>query len=127
MQSTTADLVLSFKLSPEAEVQAAFTGQVTQAAIKKFIQYLELSIDTFPESIARLAFEEAQAQDQFWADHWQEFLVSHLNKYIAIRDRQVVASHDDLETLHAILRDRDIDPTSVWVRFVTNDPRRHMH
>jgi hypothetical protein len=45
------ELVLWFKLSEEAEVRAAFKGRVTQEAIRKFIQLLEVSLDTFPSKL----------------------------------------------------------------------------
>ncbi|MFN0070461.1 MAG: hypothetical protein ACKVVP_03085 [Chloroflexota bacterium] len=49
-EEAPSGFVLSFKLSPEAAVQSTFTGQVTQDAIRKFIQHLELSIDVFPKA-----------------------------------------------------------------------------
>jgi hypothetical protein len=46
--SSNDRLILGFNLSVDSKVQAIFDGKVTQEAIRKFIQLLELSIDTFP-------------------------------------------------------------------------------
>ena len=41
--------VMWFPLAEDCEVRAVFKGHVTQEAIQKFIQFLELSRDTFPK------------------------------------------------------------------------------
>jgi hypothetical protein len=41
-------LELRFNLSEDTDVRSTFRGRVTQEAIRKFIQLLEVSLDTFP-------------------------------------------------------------------------------
>lgn len=42
------EMVLWFNLSRDTRVISQFKGRVTQEAVRKFIQLLEASLDTFP-------------------------------------------------------------------------------
>jgi hypothetical protein len=56
--------MLGFKLPEDTQVRAMFTGRVTQEVIRKFIQLLEASLDTFPTKAAANAQETHESDDR---------------------------------------------------------------
>jgi len=41
---------LKFRLGPDCKAQITFEGTITQAAIKRLIDYLQMSLNDFPET-----------------------------------------------------------------------------
>lgn len=71
---------------------------------------------------AEEAFERARIKDAFWQDHFPRLLAKHRDSFVAVAEREVVAVDRDLYQLVDALRARGLDPTEVWIQFMTDDP-----
>ena len=64
--------------------------------------------------------DEARRVRQFWDEHYEQLLREYPDKYVAVRDGQVVAVNDDLALLVYDLRDKGLDVRrDVDVEFVS--------
>ena len=75
---------------------------------------------------AQDAWEAADAEQNFWRDHYGELLQQYPDQFVAVREGLVVARNPDLQQLFQSLKHQGIEPTQVWVRFLATDPRRLM-
>ena len=75
---------------------------------------------------ARDAWEAADAELNFWRDHYADLVQQYPDQFVAVRDGTVVARNPDLLQVVQSLKHQGIDPTRVWLRFLTTDPRRLM-
>ena len=71
------------------------------------------------------AWAAADEEESFWQGHYQEFLEQYPEQLVAVHDGKVVAAGLDLQEILSTIRDMGLDPTDVWVRFITADSR-HM-
>jgi len=76
---------------------------------------------------ARAALHEAERRAAFWQEHHDEFLARYPEQFVAVKDGTVEAADSDMDKLLGILRNRQIDPRDVWVKFITADVRRIAH
>lgn len=64
---------------------------------------------------------EAIEIEQFWASHYEDLLARYPEKFVAVRDGDVIASNSDLAMLVYDLRDKHIDPrTDVAIQFISS-------
>jgi hypothetical protein len=72
-------------------------------------------------SNAEVAHRELMANLVWWAEHYPEFLASHPERYVAVRDRsEVVDSDTSMLDLCERLRHRGIEPsTDVSIQLIT--------
>jgi len=65
--------------------------------------------------------EEAKRIERFWDEHYDELLDQYPEKYVAVRDGLVVASHEDLALLVYALRDMGLDARrDVAIEFISS-------
>ncbi len=72
------------------------------------------------------SFRQAEVARHFWETHYQELLEKHPEEFVAVHNRLVVAANRDLLELIHDLKAKDLDPQSVWIRFITTNPRRFL-
>jgi hypothetical protein len=75
----------------------------------------------------KAASERARQEQDFWEQHWGEFLTKYPEQFVAVLNGEVVAADSDLLALHRVISTRGIDRHKVWVRFITADPRQMTH
>ncbi|MHB8375465.1 MAG: DUF5678 domain-containing protein [Dehalococcoidia bacterium] len=69
----------------------------------------------------REGLEAAQAEQEYWNQHYGELLAKYAEQFVAVKDGEVVAAEDDLGQLILVLSTKNIDIRDMWVRFVTAD------
>lgn len=66
------------------------------------------------------SLDEAAAIQQFWDDNYQALLKRYPEKFVAVKDGEVVAANSDLALLVYELRDKGLDPRrDVAIQFVS--------
>lgn len=73
---------------------------------------------------AQLLWDAAAAEQAYWTTRYDELLRVYPEQFVAVVDGRVVATSGDLQELLAVLARNQIEPTQVWVRFITADPHR---
>lgn len=73
------------------------------------------------DEAVRLARQRGEEELAFWTAHYEEFLATYPNQFIAILNKRVVASHTDLLTLITLLEQQGLQPSDVWLRYVDAD------
>jgi hypothetical protein len=69
---------------------------------------------------------EGEREDAFWAEHYQELLTQYPDEFVAVKDGKVIAHHPDLFALRRITDEMGLDPTRLWVRFLTAHWERYL-
>ncbi|MBI4495105.1 MAG: hypothetical protein HY690_20210 [Chloroflexi bacterium] len=72
------------------------------------------------------AWQEEEEEDRFWREHRQDLLEAYPDQFVAVYQGSVIAAASDWETLEACLQARGLDPSRVWIRFVTDKPGLHL-
>lgn len=72
---------------------------------------------------ARKGWEEAEREEAFWVENYARFLEQYPDEFVAVYKGQVVAAGPDLRLLLEALTSKRIALLSVWLRFITADPR----
>ena len=72
----------------------------------------------------RAARAAAETEQEWWTTHYAEYLAQYPEQFVAVKDGNVLTANADLQHLLAALARERIEPTSVWVRFITADPHR---
>lgn len=72
---------------------------------------------------AEAIWQEAEREQRFWQEHYQELLATYPDQYVAAKDGEVVAAAPDLEEMLTILQDLGISLRSVWIEFFTSEPQ----
>lgn len=72
---------------------------------------------------ARAAIADAEAEQAFWASHHAELMAKYPEEFVAVSKGAVVAHSPKLQQLIQLIEGLHVDPTHVWVRFVTADQR----
>jgi len=75
---------------------------------------------------AREAWNAAEAEQDFWREHYAQLLQQYPDRFVAVRAGEVIAANPELQGLLESLTHQGIEPTQVWVRFLATDPRRLM-
>jgi hypothetical protein len=72
----------------------------------------------------RAAFKDADEQRAFWDAHSGELMQRYPDQFVAVREGEVVAASPNLEQLLAMLKEKDLLPSDVWLRYMATDARR---
>jgi hypothetical protein len=72
-------------------------------------------------------WQEADREQRFWQEHYQEFLSTYPDQFVAVHDGQVVAVSDHLWDLSDSLERLHLKPKDVWVQFFSTAPLPHRH
>jgi hypothetical protein len=67
---------------------------------------------------------EAKREDDFWHDHWPEFLAKYSEEFVAAREGRVIAHDADLRELIRHLSDDDLN--GIWLRLVSATRGTHI-
>ncbi len=76
-----------------------------------------------PET-ARETLKEAQGEQVFWEKLYPELLERYPDQFVAVQHGEVIANNPDLTRLVVLLEAKHIDPTKVWVRFISSKSNR---
>ena len=71
---------------------------------------------------ARAAREEAERERAFWQEHFQDYLAKYRDRFVVVKDGEVILATSDLEALANTLRDKGQDAGSLWARYIS-EPR----
>ncbi|MGD9895092.1 MAG: hypothetical protein AB7R89_30335 [Dehalococcoidia bacterium] len=76
---------------------------------------MSIELPSLEEIQAR--WREAEQQRLFWQDHYQQFLDTFPDQFVAVHDGDVVAVSHDLRDLNASLKQLNLEPADVWVHY----------
>ncbi|MGH2584937.1 MAG: DUF5678 domain-containing protein [Dehalococcoidia bacterium] len=77
-------------------------------------------------NVDKAVWEDAEREQEFWRKHYEEFLRRYPDQFVAVREKEVVASAYDLRDLVAALQERGLEPGDVWVQYFETKPRAMM-
>jgi hypothetical protein len=82
------------------------------------------AMETLAEQLeaARRARSNAEAAERFWEAHYQELLKLYPEQFVAVHDDAVIAVSAALDDLTQKLDLKGVDPSDLWVRFITREP-----
>ncbi len=63
-------------------------------------------------------FNELEADSNFVSEKSLEFSQKYARKFVAIKDKQIIAIGDEFEKLLNEIRDRGIDPSRVLIEYI---------
>ncbi len=72
------------------------------------------------------AVKEAETEEAFWQRHYAELVKEHPEEFVAVSDGSVVAHSPNLQQLFQLVETKGVEPTQVWVRFITSEPHNMM-
>jgi len=68
--------------------------------------------------IPQSAWDEARRRRDFWDANFDRLLKQYRNRWVAVREGQVVADSEDLGQLLDELRERHLNGGRAWVEFI---------
>lgn len=71
-----------------------------------------------------LLWEAAEREDRFWQKHREEFLHQYPERFVVVRNGEVIGTAPSLEELATLLDQQSGGQQNVWVRFITREPPR---
>ena len=72
------------------------------------------------------AWNEAEEERIFWQANYQKFLERYPDQFVAVRDREVLATSYDLRDLLVSLAEQEVKPEDVWIHFFESKPQAMM-
>ena len=70
------------------------------------------------------AFAEARREQAFWQENYRRFAKQYPDRFLAVRDGEVIAVADDPFELADAIRALGFEPSQVWTSFVPAEPMR---
>jgi hypothetical protein len=78
---------------------------------------------TLSDAEVKALFDEAERERAFWDSHYQEFIETYPDQFVAVHNGKVVAANLDLFGLVADLDMLGLKPRQVWSEFIEATPR----
>ena len=75
---------------------------------------------------AKEALRDAEKEDAYWAEHFEDLLANYRDQLVAVKDGVVVAAAHDLFELVRALEEKQIDIGDTWVEYITDDYTKYL-
>jgi hypothetical protein len=67
---------------------------------------------------------QAEAEREFWEEHYQELLTKYSDHFVAVHNGQIIGVKRDLAEITDLIQEGGYEPGPVWTRFVHSARRR---